>query len=267
MNSEQKARRDLVLKIIYLAFVAILLFVVMTCSISFTLGHLKKYDEQLDDYKDGINHGFVISNLENLTFLQTDDVVEYKTVFKKALKDNDLYKKVKNVIVLDTIAKQNEVEQYEWYSVCDDKEKTTFINNYDANSKGFTISKFDKDEEDAGLTDEQVEKIQIKDEESDDNYVNGSVSDIEAINPKLSNTDELFTIIRNNETELLDSFRKFLVETENNRRNFTVIDNSIKQTDSTVSCTFGADVELSNNNIIKMTYSKSDRTFVFDYAN
>ena len=90
-KSEQIRKRERALRAIYITYTLLLLAIVAICSISFTAGHIKKYDEMLAEYTDDVRQGFIYSNLEGLAFLQTDDIVEYKKVFKDALKQNDLY--------------------------------------------------------------------------------------------------------------------------------------------------------------------------------
>ena len=265
-KSEQIRKRERALRAIYITYTLLLLAIVAICSISFTAGHIKKYDEMLAEYTDDVRQGFIYSNLEGLAFLQTDDIVEYKKVFKDALKQNDLYNSVRNVSILDTIAKLRGANQYEWYAVCDDKDSSVFINSYDEGTKSFTISLFEDDSE-ASLSEEQIEKIQIKNEDEEETgYMNGSLSELEAVNPEITNIKVLPQSLRNISSSMLGSFRKFLVETKNNRRSFSVAPGSIRDTSSTFVCTLRSDVTLRKNNTVKMSFLKHNKAFTFDYA-
>lgn len=264
--TDQTRKRELALKIIYIAYTLIIIFIISVCSISFTAGHIKAYDEMLAEYTDDVRQGFIYSNLEGLAFLQTDDIVEYKKVFKDALRQNGLYEKVKRVSILDTIAKLKGTNQYEWYAVCDDKDSSVFINGYDEATKSFTVALFEDDSE-AVLSEEQIEKIQIKNEDEEDTgYVNGSLSEIEAVNPEITNIKVLPEKLKDISSSMLGSFRKFLVETKNNRRSFSVVEGSMKDTSSTFTCTLRSEVKLNKNNTVKMSFIKHNKVFTFDYA-
>ena len=244
---------------------AVIVFSCMLVIITFFFiqGTCERYNEVIDEYELEIKNKYSVTNIERLDFLNTEEIIAYKKLLQETLSTEGISENVE-LTVLDTIKHNEDERTYDWLIVCDNQANRMYSNTYHESDGNFTVFQFEDTQE---ISEEDEEEI--KDSASIDNssYINGSIDNIAAVEPTIQNLVALSHYMDDEAgAEFSGKLLEFLVETNNNRRTFTVSTASLEKKGNEIICVLHPEIELNENNTIKAVYNSSDQTFVFEYT-
>lgn len=263
MISEKKKSEEKAVKRIITAITAIIFIYAAICTISFVAGKYDEYSTAIEAYKNEAKGKGEFTNIEQLQFLNTEDVIEYKKNVAQILEAEPDIKGYDNITVLDVITYNQDTNTYEWLIALDDKDKSTFSNSFNGKEHTFSIYQFTQSEK------ENSEDSEDMNAEASDEYVAGGIQNIADTTPTIENINILNEYIGDisstSRAMFAEKLRVFLVDTENNRRIFKVRADSIKETSNGFSCLLDPKIKLENDNIIKVNYDKESDTYEYEY--
>lgn len=260
-EKEQKAVNR-ILCIVVIAFGCILLIIML----SFVKGTCDRYEEEIQDYELEIKNRYSFTNIERLDFLTTDEIITYKKLLQESLAAEGISENV-NLTVLDTITHNEAEGAYEWLIVCDNQKNQMYANTYHELDHNFTVLQFDENIDTKEIDEEIKKEIKESASADDSEYVNGSIQNLAAVEPTVRNLGALSPYMDDQAcSELSGKLLEFLVETNNNRRSFSVSTASAEEKGSIVFCVLHPEIELNENNTIKVSYDREDSLFNFEYT-
>ena len=267
----QRKREKRALDIIARCILVIIAIIVVISTVSFIRGKYEKYNETLSEYEAELKGEYNFTNIEELQFLNTEGVIEYQNYVREIIQ-SDAIENVTSITVLDTITNNAESGTYEWFITLDDKNNTTYKNIYtpsavNDNVGAFTMSQFDVAEI---MDDTENEAISIKEDaisENESDYIDGTLDDITGILPTIENIGLVTKYIDDEDgVTLSNKLRVFLVESNNNRRLFTITQSGIENKEDRYTFIIKAKITLSQNNTIRAVYNKASKAFTFEYT-
>ena len=263
MQSKKKKSEERAIKMIIRAVTVVVFIYVAICSISFIAGQNSKYSAEIKGYEREARGEGGFTNIELLQFLNTDDVIKYKSVVKQALDADTEITKFKNITVLDVITYDKDTNVYEWLFALDDKKESTFYNTFNGNEHTFSVYKFAEPEAYGDMEKPTEQSVQGE-------YISGSLQNINDTVPDISNIDILKPYIGDanslQRTTLVEDLKTFLIDTKNNRRSFSVKNDSANETKNGFEFVITADIKLETNNSIKMKYDQASITSECEYS-
>lgn len=251
----------------------IILVLVLIMSVSLLYGRYTSLNEKIAAYENEVSGRYVFSNIEILRFLTTDGVKNFRKQVEFAL-DSAQISDVKTITILDSISKEDQQDYYEWLIACDDKAHTQFICTYsgDMNSvegdmnSSISVGPFEPVQH-SSATSEQAESISLSAQDDTQEYISGTISNIELIQPRISGQNYLYDNIPQQICDTMSQkMLEFLVETQNNRRSFYISQSGIRKAGDIVMFSIKPETTIGENDSISCKYSISNNSFMFEYT-
>ena len=261
-KSKKKISEEKAAKMIVRGITAVVFIYVAICSISFIVGQNNKYNDEITRYRREAKGEGGFANIELLQFMNTDDVIEYKNVVAQALEADSDIGRDSNITILDVITYDQDSNIYEWLFALDDRNESTFYNSFNGNEHTFSVYRFTEPEIYEDTENPTEQSVQGE-------YFTGSIQNINDTAPEISNIDILEPYIgdinSSQRTMFIEGLKTFLIDTKNNRRSFSVKEDSVQKTRNGFECVVTADIKLENNNI-KIKYDKVSDTYECEYV-